>query len=115
MAGRTLVVDDDRRQCPGAQHTTIQAAVAAVRAPATPGLLNIRGGSSRETEASRAEALLNSRFSRPIGEYYAVTVQGPVPLDSGMGRQVLDSLVASVERQRYVRGVISFGGTGDST
>ena len=28
-------------------------AVAAVRAPATPGLLNIRGGSSRETEASR--------------------------------------------------------------
>jgi uncharacterized membrane protein YdfJ with MMPL/SSD domain len=29
--------------------------VAAVRAPATPELLNIRGGSARETEASRTE------------------------------------------------------------
>ena len=39
--------------------------VAAVRAPATPALLNIRGGSERETEASRADDLLNDRFSRP--------------------------------------------------
>ncbi|HEU5041952.1 MAG TPA: hypothetical protein VFT84_14070, partial [Gemmatimonadales bacterium] len=41
-------------------------AVAAVRAPRTPALLNIRGGSERETEATRADAILNTRFSRPI-------------------------------------------------
>ena len=56
-------------------------AVAAVRAPATPSLLNIRGGSARETEASRTEDLLTRRFSRPIGEFFAVTFQAPAPLD----------------------------------
>ena len=39
--------------------------VAAVRAPPTPALLNIRGGSERETEASRADALLNQRSPGP--------------------------------------------------
>jgi hypothetical protein len=34
-------------------------AVAAVRAPATPGLLNIRGGSEREA-GHRADAILNA-------------------------------------------------------
>ncbi|HKU59970.1 MAG TPA: hypothetical protein VJQ44_02045, partial [Gemmatimonadales bacterium] len=49
-------------------------AVAAVRAPATPALLNIRGGSARETEASEAEKQLSARFSRPIAEFFAVTL-----------------------------------------
>jgi hypothetical protein len=56
--------------------------VAAVRAPATPGLLNIRGGSARETEASRTEQVLNDRFSRPIGEFFAVTLEAPSRLDA---------------------------------
>jgi uncharacterized membrane protein YdfJ with MMPL/SSD domain len=50
--------------------------VAAVRAPATPELLNIRGGSARETEASRTEKLQNQRFDRPIVEFFAVTLEG---------------------------------------
>ncbi|MEZ0333513.1 MAG: hypothetical protein ACAI18_05865, partial [Gemmatimonadales bacterium] len=60
--------------------------VAAVRAPATPGLLDIRGGSERETEASRTEDLLNTRFTRPIGEFLVVTLEGPDSFGSGMGR-----------------------------
>jgi len=90
-------------------------AVAAVRAPATPGLLNIRGGSERETEASRAEGLLNSRFTRPIGEFFAVTLQGPGPMDDGPGRAVLDSVLAALDREPYIRGIVSYTGTGDST
>src|ERR1700675_1081063 len=76
--------------------------VAAVRAPPTPGLLNIRGGSERETEASRAEDLLNSRFSRPIGEFFAITLESKQSFDNPGPRSVLDSLLAVFGRQRYV-------------
>jgi RND superfamily putative drug exporter len=89
--------------------------VAAVRAPATPALLNIRGGSARETEASRAEAQLNARFSRPIGEFFALTLEGPGPMDEGPGRVVLDSLLEGLGHEPYVRGLVSYPGTTDST
>ncbi len=89
--------------------------VAAVRAPATPGLLNIRGGSERETEASRTEKLLNERFTRPIGEFFAVTLEGPSRFDAGPSRVVLDSVLAALARQPYVRGLVSFPATGDTT
>ncbi len=90
-------------------------AVAAVRAPATPALLNIRGGSARETEASRAEKLLTARFSRPINEFFAITLEGPGPLDEGPGRVVLDSLLDGLTHEPYVRGVVSYPSTNDST
>jgi putative drug exporter of the RND superfamily len=90
-------------------------AVAAVRAPATPGLLNIRGGSARETEASRTEKVLNERFSRPIGEFFAVTLEGPSRFDSGPSRAVLDSVLAALDRLPYVRGLVSYPGTNDTT
>jgi putative drug exporter of the RND superfamily len=94
---------------------TAVGSVAAVRAPATPALLNIRGGSARETEASRAEKQLNVRFSRPIGEFFAVTLEGPGPMDQGPGRVVLDSLIGGLAHEPYVRGLVSYLGTNDST
>ena len=92
----------------------IVAVVAAVRAPATPALLNIRGGSEKETESSRAEDLLNQRFSRPVGDFYAVTLEAPAPFDSSAPRLVLDSLLATLDRQPYIRGLISYPSTNDS-
>ena len=94
---------------------TVIGVVAALRAPATAGLLNIRGGSSRETEASRAEKLLNERFTRPIGEFFAVTLEGPSRFDSGASRAVLDTVLAALAREPYVRGLVSYPGTGDTT
>jgi RND superfamily putative drug exporter len=90
-------------------------AVALVRAPATPALLNIRGGSDRETEASLTEDLLNSRFSHPIGEFFAVTLENTESFENPGPRQALDSLLAVVGRQKFVRGVVSWPGTGDTT
>ncbi len=89
--------------------------VAVLRAPATPALLNIRGGSDRETEASRADDMLGSRFSRPIGEFFAVTLEGPTALDDGPGRAALDTLIAALGREPYVRGLVSYSSTGDTT
>ena len=94
---------------------TVIGVVAAVRAPATPGRLNTRGGSSRETEASRTEKLLNERFARPIGEFFAITLEGPSRFDSGPSRAVLDSVLAALDREPYVRGLVSYPGTGDTT
>ncbi len=90
-------------------------AVAAVRAPATPSLLNIRGGSARETEASRTEDLLTQRFSRPIGEFFAVTLESPAPLDQPAPRATLDTLLAALRREPYIRGLVSYPSTGDTT
>ena len=90
-------------------------AVAAVRAPATPGLLNIRGGSERETEASLTEDLLNARFSRPIGEFYAVTLEAPGSFETPGPRAALDTLLAALSRQPYIGGVISYPSTNDTT
>jgi len=90
-------------------------AVAMVRAPATPALLNIRGGSERPTEASRTEGLLASRFSRPIGEFFAVTLEAPAAFDQPAPRAVLDTLLAALRRQPYIRGLVSYPSTGDST
>ncbi len=94
---------------------TVIGAVAAVRAPATPSLLNIRGGSQRETEASRTEDLLTQRFSRPIGEFFAVSLESPAPFDEAAPRAALDTLLATLDRQPFVRGLVSFPSTGDTT
>ena len=90
-------------------------AVAAVRAPATPSLLNIRGGSERETEASRTEDLLTQRFSRPIGEFFAVTLRGARVVRRAGTRAALDTLLAALGRQPYIRGLVSYPSTGDTT
>src|SRR6266540_6749543 len=49
----------------------------AMDARATESLLNIRGGSNRQTEASRAEEILSSRFDSPVSEFFAVTLAAP--------------------------------------
>jgi RND superfamily putative drug exporter len=90
-------------------------AVAAVQAPKTPSRLNIRGGSTHHTEASITEALLAQRFSRPIGEFFAVTMHSPERLDEPEPKAALDSLLTALGRQPYVRGVISYRSTGDTT
>ncbi len=93
----------------------ILAAYATVRARQTPELLNLRGGSNTPTESSRAGDLLNTRFATPVGEYFALVLEGPSTFDSGAPRAVLDSLVATMKAQPWVRGVVAWPDTRDST
>lgn len=90
-------------------------ALAVSRAPKTPALLNIRGGSDRMTEARQAEQIIKTRFGQPVSDFFAVTLEGPASFDSGRPRLVLDSLITSIERLPYVHAVVSWPGTGDST
>src|SRR6266850_8489238 len=48
---------------------------AARAAPKTVELLNTRGGSRKPTEAGQADRILRDRFSSPLSEFFAVTVE----------------------------------------
>ncbi len=94
---------------------TVVGVIAAHQAPHVLEVLNARGGTGQPTEASRADDLLRVRFPRPLNEFFAVTFAAPAPIDSGRPKEILDSLTAALGQPSYVRGVISFQSTGDST
>ena len=94
---------------------TVLGVFAAVRAPHTERLLNVRGGSTRATEASEAQDNLEQRFDSPVSEFFAVTLAAPAPLDSGPSRPVLDTLVHALAAEPFVRGVVSYASTGDTS
>ncbi len=88
--------------------------LAVIQARHTPERLDLRGGSTRESEAVLADRLLQSRFSRSIGEFFAITVEAPSPIDRPGPSAVLDSLTAVLEREPYVRSVLAFNTVRDS-
>ena len=89
--------------------------LAAVRAGDTVGMLKLRGGANATTEARVADSLLSTRFSRPISEFFAVTVQGPARMTEGLPGQLLDSLLAAARAQPFASGVVSVRTTKDSS
>lgn len=89
--------------------------VAAIRAPHTPEVLNIRGGSNRPTEAGLASRVLTKRFDQPVSEFFVITLEGPAPFDSGVPRQVLDTLIGRLTQRPYVRSVASYSSTHQET
>ncbi len=89
--------------------------LAGTRAGDTAGRLELRGRSDRVTEARIADSLLSARFTRPVSEFYAVTLQGPAPIIDGVAGELLDSLTAAAKAEPWVRGVLSIRTTHDST
>jgi putative drug exporter of the RND superfamily len=89
--------------------------LAARQAPHVIEVLNTRGGSAQPTEASRVDAFIRGRFDKPLNDFFAVTIEAPVALDSGPPRALVDTLVARFEAQPYLSGVVSYWSTSDST
>jgi len=85
-----------------------------VRAKHTPELLNVRGGADRETEAALADRLLSTRFARPFSEFFAVALESTQPFTAGLPRAALDSIVADLRNEPYVRALLSYPSTKDS-
>jgi RND superfamily putative drug exporter len=89
--------------------------VALMRAPRTPELLSLRGGNDQETEARRADRLLNTRFARPFSEFFAVAMEGPGDFTlPGPARSALDTVASELAREPYVRSLLSYLNTNDS-
>jgi len=94
----------------------IVAVVSAIRAPRTPALLDVRGGSLRETEAMRAERLVRERFERPVSDFAAVTVEGPGTFadSTGAPRAVLRALTQALDSLPFTTTVVSLATLQDS-
>ncbi|HEY4320506.1 MAG TPA: MMPL family transporter [Gemmatimonadales bacterium] len=88
---------------------------AALHAGETVGRLELRGGADEMTEARLADSILSARFSRPVSEFFAVTLKSPTPVTDGIAARLLDSLVATARAEPFVRGVLSYRTTHDST
>ena len=88
--------------------------IAFVQAPKTPERLSLQGGSDEETEARMADRMLSTRFARPFGEFFAVTIEGPTSFAEGAGRALLDTLTKAAERLSYVQNVVSYLTRSDS-
>jgi putative drug exporter of the RND superfamily len=93
----------------------VLAVVAFTRAPGTPALLNLRGGTDRPTEARAVETRIAERFSSPIRDFFAVVVTGPGSFRSGRAQAALDSLTEATRRAEFVRAVITHETGGDAT
>jgi putative drug exporter of the RND superfamily len=87
--------------------------LAAEKSPQVEQALNVRGGSRRPTEASRAEQLLRERFARSLNDFFVIVIRNTAGrADSS---PVVDSLFHRLERLPWVNTVASFGSTNDST
>jgi RND superfamily putative drug exporter len=60
------------------------------------------------TEARQADYILNHRFPRPFGDFFAVTLEGPSSFKAGPAADVLDSLTSAIKHLSYVRSLISY-------
>lgn len=89
--------------------------LAAYRAGDTVGRLELRGGANQMTEARIADSLLSARFSRPVSEFFAVTVQGPTRMTEGVPGELLDSLISAARTEPGVAGVLSVRTTKDDS
>ena len=58
---------------------------------------------------------MRTRFSKPLSDFFAVTIQTPVPVDSGQAKALIDSLSAKFHREPYVTSVLSSNSLTDST
>ncbi|MBI2403924.1 MAG: MMPL family transporter [Gemmatimonadetes bacterium] len=90
------------------------AALAVPRAARVADVLSVDVGSVK-TESERAYQLVREAFPRPIAHFFAITIQGPMPIDSAPFGALLDSLAASVRREPAIARVVSYHDTRDAS
>ncbi|MBI3983625.1 MAG: MMPL family transporter [Gemmatimonadetes bacterium] len=65
-------------------------------------------GQASQTESEQVYRLVREAFAQPIAQYFAITVQGPIPVDSAPFAALIDELARDVRAEPYIRQVISF-------
>ena len=107
--GYTLALAVRRGKWPLLALWAVLAALAITGAGRIGKRLDVRGGSLRPTEASRAAALLETRFPRDVGETLVLVVTGsgggPTPVDTARAHAVLEDLSATLSHEPYVADV----------
>jgi len=90
------------------------ATLAVPRAARVADVLSVEVG-SLETESERAYQLVREAFPRPIAQFFAITVQGPMAIDSPPFSALLDSLTAAIRREPVIARVVSYHDARDAS
>jgi len=77
--------------------------------------LQVEGQHLAESESQRAGVLIREAFPQPAAHFFAVTVSGPLPIDSPPTRGLIDSISDSIEQLPFVTRVVSYLSVTDST
>jgi RND superfamily putative drug exporter len=91
------------------------AVFAVPRASRVHGVLDVEGKPLFHTESREAAEVIRSDFLQPFTHFFAVTIDGPMPVDSPPYLQVLSTLSAAVRAQPYIAQVFSTQTTDDSS
>jgi RND superfamily putative drug exporter len=93
----------------------VAAAVAWPKASRVQEGLQVEGQQLSESESQLASTLIREAFPQPVAHFFAVTVSGPLPIDSPPTGRLIDSLSKAVEQLPFVTRVVSYLSLPDST
>ena len=71
-------------------------------------VLSVEGQWVEPVESARASDLIRETFPSPVSKLLAVTVRGPVPVDSQPFRALLEALAEAAAAEPYVDDVVSY-------
>jgi putative drug exporter of the RND superfamily len=91
------------------------AAFAVPRASRVHAVLDVEGRPMLASESHEAAVLTRQEFAQPFTHFFAIAVQGPMPVDSPPYRQVLSTLSATARAEPYIAQVFSSQNTADSS
>ena len=86
----------------------VVAILALPRAAAVHGTLQVEGQTLQNSDSRTASDLIRREFPGPLNEYFAVTLKGPVPIDSASYTALLDSLTRVALAEPYITRVLSY-------
>ena len=94
---------------------TLSTVLAVPRAAVVHEALSVEGAMIPDSDSELAAQTIRQAFPRPVADFFAVTVTGPVAIDSAQYLALLDSLSQRATNEPYISHVISYLDTPDST
>ena len=94
---------------------TLFTVLAIPRAAVVHEALSVEGAMIPDSDSERAVQTIREAFPLPVADFFAVTVTGPVPIDSAQYLALLDSLAQRATTEPYISHVISYLDAPDST
>ena len=71
-------------------------------------------GQAANTESERVYRLVREAFDRPIAQYFAISIEGPMRVDSAPYGRLIDELAQALRAEPYIRQVVSIRDTEDA-
>jgi RND superfamily putative drug exporter len=93
----------------------IAAVIAWPRAARVQENLQVEGRRLRASESQSASDLIVEAFPQPVGDFFAITISGPVPIDSPTTRNIIESITEAARQLPYISRVVSYLAVRDST